>query len=405
MHFLYNIGILSYGLLISIFSLFNSKAKKWKDGRKDFFNNIPSFENVKLFWFHCASLGEFDQALPVINKIKTDNPEIFILVTFFSPSGYEHYNKRKHHADYVCYLPLDTPKNAKKFIHHFKPDKVFFVKYEFWANYIFEAKKSGAKLFSISSIFRPNQRFFSSYFFSKILLQFDYFFVQNYESKELLKSIDINNIEITGDTRFDRVIENKNNLEKNIIIDQFKNNQPLWVIGSSWPVDETILYENINSINSKIIIAPHDISDKHITLIINNLKCSFIKYSEIKTSKDLSEIKVLILDTIGHLANAYYYGDFAYVGGGFTGSLHNILEPAVFGLPIIFGPKHKKFPEAELFLKNDVAFEVENSEDISIIINKFLNEDLSKFKNKIQEIVALNKGASEKIVQQIANLI
>lgn len=403
MHLIYNIGIYLYEIIITIISPFNAKAKKWKLGRKDFFMKLPQTNHSNIHWFHCASLGEFDQALPVMNLLKEKDPSVFILVTFFSPSGFEHYNKRKHNADYVCYLPSDSPKNAKQFINHFNPKKVYFVKYEFWGNYIFEAKKKGAELYSISAIFRENQRFFKSEnnFFAQILKQFDHFFVQNKKSEELLQNINIKNITITGDTRFDRVIENKQNLTFNPIIEHFKNNKKVWVIGSSWPEDEAILWESINFGNNKIIIAPHDISEKHISQIISNIKASYVRYTEIKTNTNLKTTNILILDTIGHLANAYHYGDFAYIGGGLNGSLHNILEPAVFGLPTLFGPKHSKFPEASLFLEKGIAQEVENSKDIFKWIDKWYHEDLTAIKLKVQSTVDEHKGASIKIINHI----
>lgn len=403
MHFIYNIGIYLYEIIIKIISPFNTKAKKWVLGRKDFFRKLPLIDKSNIHWFHCASLGEFDQALPVMNLLKEKDPSVFILVTFFSPSGFEHYHKRKHNADYVCYLPSDSPKNAKRFINYFNPKNVYFIKYEFWANYIFEAKKKGAKLYSISAIFRENQRFFKSEnnFFAKILKQFDHFFVQNKKSEELLLNVKIKNVTITGDTRFDRVIENKQNLTLNPIIEQFKNNQKVWVIGSSWPEDEAILWESINFETNKIIIAPHDISEKHINLITSNIKTSYIRYTEIKADTNLKTANVLILDTIGHLANAYHYGDFAYVGGGLKGSLHNILEPAVFGLPTLFGTKHSKFPEASLFLEKGIAQEVENSQDIFKWTEKWYNEDLSTIKLKVQSTVNEHKGASVKIINHI----
>lgn len=403
MHLIYNIGIYLYEIIITIISPFNIKAKKWKVGRKDFFVKLPQIDCSNIHWFHCASLGEFDQALPVMNLLKEKDSSIFILVTFFSPSGFEHYHKRKHRADYVCYLPSDSPKNAERFINHFSPKKVYFVKYEFWANYIFEAKKKGAELYSISAVFRENQHFFKSEnnFFAKTLKQFDHFFVQNKKSEELLQTININNISITGDTRFDRVIENKQNLTLNPVIEKFKNNKKVWVIGSSWPEDEAILWKSINLTNYKVIIAPHDISEKHINQINSNINTSSIRYSKIQDDTNLTNTNVLILDTIGHLANAYHYGDFAYIGGGFKGSLHNILEPAVFGLPILFGPKHVKFPEASLFLEKGIAYQVENSKDVLKWIKKWYNEDLTAIKSKVKSIVDENKGASTKITHHI----
>jgi len=403
MHFFYNIGISIYGFFIRIASLFNSKAKSWVNGRKNFFQSLPKVDHENIYWFHCASLGEFDQALPVINKFKELDASVFILVTFFSPSGYDHYNKRKHQVDYACYLPLDSPSNAEKFIKHFQPQKVFFVKYEFWANYIFEAKKAGALLFSISGIFREKQHFFKkgAKFFPEILKQFDYFFVQNKSSLDLLAKIGITNCIVTGDTRFDRVIENKEQLVPNYIINDFKNNKLTFVIGSSWPVDEALIIPLINDkqFDFKFIIAPHDVSEQHIQQIIKTLAVPFIRLSKLKTLDiNQRESKVLLIDTIGQLANAYYYGDMAYIGGGFTGKLHNILEPAVFGLPIIFGPKYSRFPEAAFFMDEGVAFSIENQEDLISTV-KHIDSQLTDFKTNLIDLINKQQGASDKIVR------
>ncbi len=404
MHLFYNLGIFSYGLLIKVISPFNPKANQWINGRKELFNNLPLVSNENVYWFHCASLGEFDQALPVINNLKTSNPSIYILVTFFSPSGYLHFHKRKHQADYVCYLPLDTPSNAKKFIHHFQPTKVFFVKYEFWANYIFEIKKTKAKLYSISAIFRPEQRFFKkdNTFFKSILYQFDHFFIQNEISAELLKSIGISNYTITGDTRFDRVIENKTNLTNNAILEQFSEGEKVLILGSTWSIDEKLILPLINDENwiKKVIIAPHDISENHINEILNLLKTSSARYSNLEKGKEYKNEKVLILDTIGHLANAYSYGDIAYIGGGFSGSLHNILEPAVFGLPVLFGPKHSRFPEGDMFIKEGIGFSISTQLEFQKKYD-FIKTNLVELKSKTEKFIQKQTGASRKIVSYL----
>ncbi len=401
MHFLYNIGVRAYGIAIRIASLFLPKAKKWITGRKKWRSNLPTLTNKEVIWFHCASLGEFDQGLPLMNKIKTERPDIFLLVTFFSPSGFEHYQKREHRADFVCYLPLDTPSNAKKFIQYFSPSHSFFVKYEFWGNYILAAKKSGSKIYNVSGIFRPNQRFFKWHggFFRKILQQFDHFFVQNEASKKLLNSIEISNVTITGDSRFDRVIENRDQAKDNVIIQQFKGRDQLVIIGSSWPVDETLLIPWINRSKHKILIAPHQVDDKHVEQIISGISRKVERYSAL-SEKSASGFEVIILDTIGHLASAYKYGTIAYVGGGFSGNLHNILEPAVFGLPVIFGPKHTRFPEAQAFIDGGFGFSVETTTQFELIFDEIIS-DLDSISKKEQAFVKANAGASEKIHQAI----
>lgn len=401
MHLLYNIGVGAYGIAIRIASLFLPKAKKWIDGRKNWTSNLPEITHQGVVWFHCASLGEFDQGLPLMNKIKAEKPEIFLLITFFSPSGFEHYQKRDHQADFVCYLPLDTPSNAKKFIQHFSPSKSFFVKYEFWGNYILAAKKNGSEIYNISGIFRPNQRFFKWHggFFRKILKQFDHFFVQNETSKELLNSIQITNVSITGDSRFDRVIENRDKAKDNALIEQFKGNDQLVIIGSSWPADEALLVPWINGSKFKILIAPHQVDDKHVGQIISGITRKVDRYSALN-EESASDLEVLVLDTIGHLASAYKYGTIAYVGGGFSGSLHNILEPAVFGLPVIFGPKHSRFPEAQAFIDGGFGFVVETTKEFEKAFNKIV-ADLDRISEKEQKFVEANAGASEKIYGKI----
>lgn len=402
MHTIYNLVIILYGILLKIASLFHPKAKQWVEGRKKWFSQLPIIEqNRQVVWFHCASLGEFDQALPIINLMKEKDAHLFVLVTFFSPSGFLHYHKRQHKADYVCYLPLDTPSNATKFIRHFHPQKVFFVKYEFWANYIFELKKTTAPLYLVSALFRKEQRFFKrkGNFFQSILFQFDHFFVQNKLSADLLKSIGITNYTITGDTRFDRVLENKKNLQSNPILEAFLEHQPTFILGSSWIEDEEVVIPLMNNqtISTKVIIAPHDISENHIEKIAELLSVPFIRYTELTNGKKSSGEQVLILDTIGALANAYSYGNLAYIGGGFSGSLHNILEPAVFGLPVIFGPKHSKFPEGEAFISNGIGFSIKNSEELTQLLQQ-IHLQLDEIKDKTIQFVENQAGASQKII-------
>ena len=401
MHLLYNIGVGAYGIAIRIASLFVPKAKKWISGRKNWTNSLPETGNKEVIWFHCASLGEFDQGLPLMNQIKSNQPDIFLLVTFFSPSGFEHYQKREHTADFVSYLPLDTPSNARKFMQHFSPRKSFFVKYEFWGNYILTAKKSGSEIYNVSGIFRPNQRFFKWHggFFRKILKQFDHFFVQNESSKKLLNSIDVNNVTITGDSRFDRVIENREKAKDNEIIQTFKGQDELLIVGSSWPADESILIPWINESKGKILIAPHQVDDKHVEQIASGISRSVGRYSALTADSEL-DFDILILDTIGHLASAYKYGTIAYVGGGFSGSLHNILEPAVFGLPVIFGPKHTRFPEAQAFIDGGFGFSVESTSQFQNAFDSVMS-DLGSISSKEQVFVESNAGASEKIYRFI----
>ena len=399
MHFLYNSGIQLYELAIRMASLFNPKAKIWIEGRKNYFEHLSKIPNdQKVIWLHCASLGEFDMALPVMNLIKERHPSIFLLVTFFSPSGMEHYNKRKHQVDLAVYLPSDKPSNAKKFIKHFHPDKVFFVKYEFWSNYIFEAKKQNVQVFSLCSIFREDHRFFKWYggFFRKTLKEVDFFYTQNETSTLLLADIGITYFMTSGDTRFDRVIENKNSLESNPRIEAFLKDEKAFIIGSSWPEDEAIVLPYIlQNPNKKFIIAPHNIDEAHVSSIETKLSNLTERFTENNGGKN-----VLILNTIGHLASAYSYGEIAYVGGGFSGNLHNILEPAVFGLPVLYGPKFKRFPEASQFIHLGIGFSVKTSEELTLQIADIYNRivDLS---DKTTHSVEKSKGASLKILEHL----
>jgi 3-deoxy-D-manno-octulosonic-acid transferase len=393
---IYTFSIRIYYVIICLAQYFNPKAKKWIVGRKASNQNYPKIPaSKKVMWFHCASLGEFDQALPLMNLLKEKNSDIFILVTFFSPSGFEHYHKRKHQVDFACYLPIDIPSKARNFLKHFSPSQAFFVKYEFWSNFIFEAKKQDVKVYSVCTIFRENHRFFKWYgsFFRKTLRQLDYFFVQNQQSIDLLKSIGLSNASLVGDLRFDRVIENKKLLEKDSILEQFIYSKEVWVLGSSWSIDESFLAQAVLNFDGQIILAPHDISEKHLLEIEQRFSGETIRYTHFSAEKNK---KIIILDCIGKLANAYSYGTFAYVGGGFTGSLHNILEPAVFGLPVLFGPKHKRFPEAQLFLDQQVGFSVSSEEELNDAL-KNIKENLESLQLKITDLVQANTGASEKI--------
>jgi len=399
MHSLYNISIFFLGFGLRLASLFNPKAKLWVEGRKNTFQELPDFNNKRVVWFHCASLGEFDQGLPLMNKIKEKDPDVFLLVTFFSPSGMQHYHKRDHLADFVCYIPLDTASRANKFIDAVKPEAIFFIKYEFWSNHIFAAKKHGSKIYNVSGLFRQNHRFFKWYgsFFRKTLKQFDWFFVQNNESVQLLNTIDISQVSVTGDSRFDKVAENKSKLIKNENIERFCGNDTVFIVGSSWPKDEEILLPVINQMNCKVIIAPHNVDSKHVKGITDKLSRSFVRFSEID-SFDNQEI--LILDTIGHLSSAYAFGSFAYVGGGFSGSLHNILEPAVFGMGVIYGPKHERFPEATHFIENGFGFSVTTGDELKNTIDSILsNKD--EIDSKASDFVQKNIGASNKVYDKV----
>jgi len=379
-------------------SKFNAKAKLWVDGRAHYFENLPVIPNKQVIWFHCASLGEFDMALPLMKKIKEHQSHVFILTTFFSPSGMEHYQKRNHCVDLAVYLPVDTRSNAKRFMAHFHPEKAFFVKYEFWPNFIGEAKKHHVQLFSICTLLRKNQRFFKWYgsFFRKALRQFNFFYVQNNLTANLLKEIGIQNSLVIGDLRYDRVLENKKNSVKNQRIEDFLSGEKAIIIGSSWPRDEELIFPYIlENPHLKFIIAPHNVDEHTIVNIEKDLKGITCRYTDSSTTKN-----VMILNTIGHLSSAYYAGKIAYVGGGFSGKLHNILEPAVFGLPIIIGPKYDKFPEAIEFISRGVGFSVKNKIEFELVLDA-IEKKSTELSKKILDLVAENKGASDKILNHL----
>lgn len=399
MHILYNIGIKLYEVALHIAANFNPKAKTWVKGREEYFNKLPTVPDKKVIWFHCASLGEFDMALPVMNNLKEKHPSLFILVSFFSPSGMEHYHKRIHSVDLAVYLPSDSPKNARQFIAHFKPEKAFFVKYEFWSNYIFEAKKQHVQVFSLCSIFRDDHRFFKWYggFFRETLRQIDFFYTQNERSSLLLADIGITNFKTSGDTRFDRVIENKKQLVPNDKIEAFLQGEKAIILGSTWPKDEEMLIPFIlKNPHLKFILAPHNIDEEHIVLIEKQLTGKTLRY----TDEINLDSNILILNTIGNLSNAYSYGKIAYIGGGFSGNLHNILEPAVFGLPVIFGPKFKRFPEASMFIHAGIGFTVNNLSEFESTFGNIQN-NLAELSDKTAAIVIKNTGASMKIITHL----
>ena len=376
-------------------------------GRKNWKSKVEGIpKNKKVIWFHCASLGEFDQGLPVMNSLKLKNPELFLFVTFFSPSGMLHYHKRRHVVDLAMYLPYDTPRNVDFFIKKVNPTLVFFVKYEFWQNYIRELSMKNIKLVSLATLLRPNQYFFKWYggFFREGLKKISYYFTQNEETKNLLNSIGIHEIAVVGDTRYDRVSENKELFLETLgagtskhtaIFESFLAQEKALIFGSSWEKELAILIDLLkDNWKGKIIIAPHDVSESNVRKIQLLLKEKAIKYTDFKNYK---EEQVLILDTIGQLSTAFYYGNIACIGGGFSGNLHNILEPAVFGLPVLFGPKHSKFPEADQFTEVGIGFEFHDFASFKIQLSYCLenNEALNK---KTLAFMEERKGVCNKIL-------
>lgn len=409
MYFLYNIVVTIVQFLLKIIAVFNGKINLFVKGRRETFSKLKQaiFKDDNVFWFHCASLGEFEQGRPIIEKIKNENPKLKIIVTFFSPSGYE-VRKDYKVADVVCYLPLDTKKNVQLFLDIIHPELAFFVKYEFWPNYLKELKKRNIKTLLISGIFRENQVFFKFYgsWMRKSLKAFTQFFVQDENSKRLLSSIHFNNVKLSGDTRFDRVFEITNQNNELKFINEFKNNSKVLVAGSTWKDDEFMLVNYINeeALNDeKFIIAPHNIHSQDIQKLKNEIKKPVVLYSEMK-GKNLQDYQVFIVDTIGILTKIYSYATIAYVGGGFTKTgVHNVLEPATFGVPIIIGPNYNKFKEAVELVESKSCFVANNFEKLSLHLKKiFLQKGKRELAgNTAKEYVEERTGATAKILKYL----
>lgn len=400
MKFFYQIGITFYFLMVRIASLWNNKAKLAIKGRQNSFNFLKSFKhnNEDVYWFHCASLGEFEQARPLIEKIKKLKT-CKIVVTFFSPSGYE-IRKNYQLADLILYLPKDSKKNANLFLDIIKPTKIFFIKYEFWANYLLEAKVRNIDTYLVSGVFRKNQVFFRWYggFMREILNSFDTIFLQNENSEILLNGIDINSL-VTGDTRYDRVMQNTEKVRKFPFVEKFIDNSKTLVIGSCWTEDESIVFPVLNELKTeKIIIAPHEIDEAHLLNIEKSLRKRVLRYSLIESDENVNDYEVLLIDNIGILMHLYQYADVAYIGGAFGKGLHNILEPASFGVPVIFGNKYSKFPEAYQFIDAKIGFSINDSNEFSKVYDKLLSENMS---NKVSLFMNSQKGASDKIMSEI----
>jgi 3-deoxy-D-manno-octulosonic-acid transferase len=404
---LYDIIIYLVIGVIRIVALFNNKLSLFVKGRKDIFKTISSklSDTDNVIWFHSASLGEFEQGIPIIEKLKDTYPDYKILVTFFSPSGYE-IRKNYPLADCVTYLPFDTYKNAQKFIVTVKPKLAVFIKYEFWPNFLRVLKQKEIPTILVSGIFRENQLFFKWYsgFYRKALRTFTHFFVQNELSERLLKSIGFTNITVSGDTRFDRVNSIVKQGQKLAFIEDFSKGKTTLVAGSTWPEDEAIIVNYINNEtaqNEKFIFAPHNIKEDGIVQLISSCQKSVCRYSDVK--KDTNS-QVLIIDSIGLLTTVYAYADIAYVGGGFNKSgIHNILEPATYGLPIIIGPNYSKFKEADELVRLNVCSSINNkvtfNKTLSTLVN---NSNLIKEKgHKTKNYIKNNIGATDIIFKFI----
>ena len=403
----YDIVIGFYGLGICLTSLFNKKAKQWVTGRKGQWEKISTdlAKQENTVWFHCSSLGEFEQGRPVIEKYKKKNPRAFIVLTFFSPSGYE-IRKNYENADLILYLPLDRRRNVTKFLDLIKPKFAVFVKYEFWYNYLHQLWLRNIPLFLISANFREDQWFLKSYGrpFRKMLGYFSHIFVQNEQSLKILTRYGVENATIAGDTRVDRVYHISKEVKENWIAEKFKNGKKLIVAGSTWKQDEEILIKYINESgdNLKWIIAPHEIKEENIVRIRKSIIRPSVKYSTFKEKQD-SNAEVLIIDNIGMLSSLYRYGNIAYIGGGFGKGIHNILEPATFGMPVVFGPNYKKFREACELKKQGGAMAVNSFSDLEKTFNEliYMDEVRQKAGNISKQYIKKNMGSAQLIVDKL----
>ena len=411
---IYNLVIYLYLLGVAIYSRFNEKVRKMWRGEREAFKILREKvdPNAKYVWFHAASLGEFEQGRPLMEQLRKDHPEYKILLTFFSPSGYE-VRKNYEGADIITYLPLDTITNARRFLRTVRPVMAFFIKYEFWYNYLHILKHRGVPVYSVSSIFRPEQVFFKWYGrqYGRVLNCFTHFFVQNEISKELLAKIGITDTTVVGDTRFDRVLQIKEAAKQLPIVESFVKDAPLvFVAGSSWPPDEEIFIKYFNEHkNWKLIIAPHVIGEDHLKQIEKLLEGrKVIRYTEAEKMVNgqlsmVNDYEVLIINCFGLLSSIYHYGNVAYVGGGFGVGIHNLLEAAVWDVPVFFGPNNQKFQEAQ-GLKTSGGFEISSYEDFAAQMDRFAADAayLQEQGQKAGHFVKGQSGATQKVLSAVA---
>lgn len=411
---MYNAFISLYYAGVFIASRFNKKVRTMWDGEQQTFSILERKleKGARYLWFHAASLGEFEQGRPLMERIREEHPEYKIVLTFFSPSGYE-VRKNYEGADIICYLPLDTLRNARRFVEMVRPEKAFFIKYEFWNNYLATLKNAGIPVYSVSSIFREGQAFFRSGAsrYARVLTNFAHFFVQNEESKNLLSGIGINCVDVVGDTRFDRVLQIKAAAKHLPIVEAFVGQngsesscKKVFVAGSSWQPDEEIFIPFFNEHKDwKLIIAPHVIGEDHLKQIIKLLEGrKVVRYTQ-ATEENVREADVLIIDCFGLLSSIYHYGEVSYIGGGFGVGIHNTLEAAVWNIPVIFGPNNKKFREAQGLLQSKGGYEITNASDFAGIMNKFISDEatLAEAGNQAGKYVKSLAGATDKILSKV----
>nr|WP_301332095.1 glycosyltransferase N-terminal domain-containing protein [Segatella copri] len=417
---IYNIVIYFVLWGIAIASLFNEKVRKMWRGEREAFKILKQKvdPNAKYIWFHAASLGEFEQGRPLMERIRKDYPQYKILLTFYSPSGYE-VRKNYEGADIICYMPVDTRLNAIRFLRLVRPVMAFFIKYEFWSNFLHILKHRNIPTYSVSSIFREDQVFFKWYGrnYAGVLKCFTRFFVQNEESKRLLEGIGITAVDVVGDTRFDRVLQIKEAAKQLPICEAFRtgvassqsadvphHDFKVFVAGSSWPPDENIFIPFFNEHKDwRLLIAPHVIAEEHLKLILSLIKGKkVVRYTQ-TTPEEAAEADVLIIDCFGLLSSMYNYGDVAYIGGGFGVGIHNTLEAAVWNMPVIFGPNNKKFQEAQGLLKSGGGFEINTYEDFSSLMGSLMNDEafLKQAGDKAGAFVAHLAGATDKVLASV----
>ena len=402
---MYNIVIYIYLIGVAIASCFNKKVKKMWAGERQALKVLREKvdPNARYIWFHAASLGEFEQGRPLMEYLRKTHPEYKILLTFFSPSGYE-VRKNYEGADIICYLPLDTIRNARRFLRAIKPVMAFFIKYEFWYNYLHILQHRGVPTYSVSSIFRPDQIFFQWYGkgYGRVLKCFTHFFVQNIESKNLLGKLDIHDVEVVGDTRFDRVLQIKEASKQLPLVEKFtENTSKVFIAGSSWLPDEEVFLKYFNLHKDwKLIVAPHVIGEDHLAQIFELLKGRrVVRYTE-ATEENVKEAEVLIIDCFGLLSSIYHYGTISYVGGGFGVGIHNVLEAAVWDIPVIFGPNNKRFQEAQGLIMAGGGFEINDYQSFRDLMLRFETDEmfLQTSKKHAGEFVKGRAGATEKIM-------
>lgn len=403
---LYNFGIFCYKHLVASVSHRNPKAGKLTKGQKEIFPYLEKTldKNGGYIWIHASSLGEFEQGRPLIETIRRTYPERKILLTFFSPSGYE-VRKNYNQVDAVCYLPFDLPGNVRRFLDLVKPQSAIFIKYEFWANYLTELKKRGIPTYIISAIFRPKQIFFRFYggYFRKMLHCFTRLYVQDENSRKLLDSIGVRNVSVVGDTRFDRVVEISNSTDPNPLLEKFVGEKFVWVGGSTWPKDEEIILDYFNRHpEQKLILAPHEIHEEHLQSIIARLKRPYLRYTQ-ATEANIADADCLIIDCFGLLSSLYRYGKLAYIGGGFGVGIHNIVEAAVYSIPVIFGPNYHRFKEAINLIDNGGAFPIHDAASFESTIENFISnrEALEQAGKSAGDYIKSHSGATAVIFKEI----